>query len=238
MDVLTLDIKGVVLALVIALIMLYFGYNTVGWPLGIFYVVSMLYFLAVAAIVTRIGARYKKRVRLYQQVRGIKNVLGNGLAPLIFAVAIYFFGGNLALVVGFISSVAAVTADKFGSEIGVLAGKPTSIVTFKKIEKGVSGGVTLTGLGAELLGAFLIAAILSLIYPYPILYNCQNGGCHNLIPLIPAIIAVATVAGFLGTIVDSYLGYFEEKGIGNKHTSNFLCGLAGGIIGALIFLLI
>jgi uncharacterized membrane protein len=41
-------------------------------------------------------------------------------------------------------------------------------------------------------------------------------------------------SGFCGGLVDSLLGYYEEKGIGNKYTSNAICGIAGALIAMLI----
>ena len=52
---------------------------------------------------------------LYEHERGWENVLSNGLLPSILAIGSPYLGPF-----PFIASIAAVTADKFGSEIGVL----------------------------------------------------------------------------------------------------------------------
>ena len=44
-----------------------------------------------------------------------------------------------------------------------------------------------------------------------------------------------TIAGVMGSFADSALGYFEEKGIGNKYTSNFICGLVAGLASMALF---
>ncbi len=239
MDILTLDIKGVLLALLIALVMLYLG----GPLLGSFYIFVMIYFLVLSAMVTHLGTKYKKKIRQYQKTRGIKNVVANGLGPLIFVLLAHFQAFGLSGTVytfTFMASVAAVTADKFSSEIGVLDGEPTSIVTFKKVEKGTSGGVTLFGIGMGVFGAFLIAIVSALVFFFfnPTLFNCSVGGCSSVPPLLLLLIASAIVGGFVGTISDSYLGYFEEKGIGNKYTSNFICSVAGALVGFALVVLI
>lgn len=250
MEYLTLDVDGVILAFLMAFIMLYvatFSEPTLiyGWILGIFYVVVMLYFLMLSAVVTKFGGHYKLAIRQYQKPRGVKNVLANGLGPLIFVLIVFFVAGgkfsNIAFIAGFLASVAAVTSDKFSSEIGILNGAPVSIMSFKKIRKGQSGGITLLGLMAGMLGSFLIAIVAGSAYLFllPPIYACPVNGCGT----IPAIVSFALIGsifigGFFGTIVDSILGYFEEKGTGNKYTSNFICSIAGGIVGVVLYFII
>ncbi|MCL5430566.1 MAG: DUF92 domain-containing protein [Candidatus Marsarchaeota archaeon] len=258
MGLLTLDVRGISMALLIALAMLAFGYATspaslnhfAKSSLGIFYVITMVYFLFLSAIVTRAGKMYKRIINQYQRPRGFKNVLANGSGPLIFIiiaaiVQVSYAGSGMyltstgygsytfALIVGFVASVAAVTSDKFSSEIGILDGKPTSLVTFKKVKKGTSGGVTWVGLLSGLLGAFLISLPFAL---EQVMYY----GTLSVAPLaiIVLTMSVITLSGFIGTIVDSFLGHYEEKGIGNKYTSNFFCSLAGGGVAVLLVLVL
>ncbi len=249
MDYLTLDVNGVILAFVMAFIMLFVATFTVptivqGWALGLYYVLVMLYFLAISAVVTKIGTAYKMSIRQYQKPRGVKNVLANGLGPLVFTLLIYLTGGNIAFVAGFIGSVAAVMADKFSSEIGILDGKPISIVTFRHVKKGESGGVTWAGIAAGAGGAAVIAILASVAYLllFPQMYNCpavhpgvttQCGGSS-----LPWLIYATVIGGFVGTLVDSVLGHFEEKGIGNKYTSNFICSVVGGLVSVVVYLFV
>jgi uncharacterized protein (TIGR00297 family) len=252
MDVLTLDLKGIILAFFLAGIMLYLSVFTIGGlTLGWFFVASMVYFLALAAIATKTGMNYKRIIKQYQKARGIKNVLANGLGPLIFVILVVTMGSSLtlvnAVVIGFISSVAAVTADKFSSEIGILDGHPRSIMTRKYVSKGVSGGITNVGLFAALIGAVCIALVLVIGYVLwiaPSMNSMPVGGiCMGRCPILAAsnptvaMVLIVTFAGFLGSIIDSFLGYYEEKGIGNKYTSNFVCSVAGGLVGILLYLI-
>jgi uncharacterized protein (TIGR00297 family) len=209
-----------------------------GLDLGYFFVLVMLLFLALSAAVTSIGVDYKKKAGTYQSERGVKNVLANGLPPFIMAIA--FMASSLLgykslavlSVIGFTASVAAITADKFASELGIFGGTPTMMFTFKKVKRGTSGGITLLGLAASLLASLMIATtILSVSYALTML-----GGTPAFNPA--AAVASITVAGFIGCIVDSMLGYYEEKGIGNKYTSNFVCGLSGAIVAIIILLLL
>ena len=44
------------------------------------------------------------------------------------------------------------------------------------------------------------------------------------------IFVVVIVAGFLGTVFDSMLGYFEDRGTGNKFTSNFFAAVGASAV--------
>jgi len=234
MDFLTLDWGGVALAIVFAV--LFFG---LGLGLSYFFLLAMLVFLVLSAIVTYIDLHYKKRLGIGQDPRGVKNVLANGLPPLIMAFLFYYFSktgnGTLALltVIGFLASVAAITADKFNSEIGVLSrDKPSMIFTMKKVKKGTSGAISLLGTAAGLIGALMIALMAVLIAMRLSLF-------HSAYPFgIERAVGAITIAGFAGSFVDSLLGYYEEQGIGNKYTSNFLCGMFAGFAAMLIFIIL
>ncbi len=227
MNFLTLDSAAVGSAIVLAL-----AFWFIGGSYWAFMIIEMFIFLAVSAVVTWVGTPYKKRKKLYQKSRTAENVVANGLAPLIFACLIYF--GHLhsisfieyAGIFGFIGSVAAITADKFSSELGVLDGTPRMIFTFRECRKGESGGLTAIGLLAGLFGAAIIAAT---VIPFMLYFGIAS-------PSIYIGVASVLVGGFLGTIVDSAFGFFENKGFGTKYTTNFACSLIGGIAVMLILL--
>jgi len=223
---LTLDRDAVLVALVVGMFILLLGLG-----FGLFFFAVMLYFLVLSAAVTFIGMRRKRLLNLFEKARGVKNVLANGLPPL-FMTLLFYYAHMVSLpwlavlaLVGFLSSVATVTADKFSSELGVLDGMPRMIFTFRRVRKGASGGITMAGLLAGLLGSFLIAislfAVSGLALPY-----------YNLMPL-KSVLAIM-LGGFLGTVMDSVFGYFEENGVGNKFSSNFLAGIVGSVVGMLI----
>ena len=230
MEFLTLSINGVALAVVLAVAFLFLGFG-----LGPFFLIAMIVFLVLSAIVTYIGMAYKKNIGVGQEPRGAWNVLSNGLPALVmvflfYLSAVWGYGWfELLSIIGFLASLAAITADKFGSEIGVLNGRPIMIFTLKKVRKGTSGGVTvlglLAGLGAALLISLLILLVAGHLGPLTGYYGFNLG----------KTILVVTVSGFVGSLIDSALGYYEEKGIGNKFTSNLACGIAGGSMGMLLF---
>ena len=208
---LTLDGKAAVLAVLIGILIVLFG-----GVYGPFFLAVMVLFLAVSAIVTNVGIGMKKRIKVYEAKRGWKNVVANGIIPLIIVILFWYFGSHVqdptVFVLAYVASVAGTTADKFASELGVLGETPISIITFRKVKKGVSGGVTVFGTVSSFIGAAIIGF---------------SGMAVGLSPLFVVIIAVS---GLLGSVVDSIAGHFEEKGIGNKYTSNILCAIAAALI--------
>lgn len=225
---LTLNAKATVIALAMGIAML-----LLAWPAyGVFFFLVMLWFLAISAIVTFAGTQYKKKKGLYEKHRGVKNVVANGLLPLIMVVLFALFriahGASLELfaVAGFLSAVSAVSADKFSSELGVLDGEPRMIIGFKRVKKGTSGGVTALGLVVGFLGS--LAASVTVFFAPSII---------GVVMPRYTIFAIVLIAGFLGTVFDSVLGYFEEQGLGNKFTSNFFAALIATFVclGSLAF---
>jgi uncharacterized protein (TIGR00297 family) len=205
----TLDSKGILLAVAMGALILFLGGAD-----GLLFLSDLLLFLVLSAAVTRIGKIKKLGIGVYEHVRSWRNVLANGAVPTAAALLYWLnswhpFVTPGILVLAYVASVCAVTADKFGSELGVLDGEPTMLLTLKRTKKGVSGGVTGIGLLSSLVGSAIIG-LSALLF---------GGGLAG--------VAIVTLAGFLGSIVDSILGYFEENGIGNKFTSNFFCSVTG-----------
>ena len=210
---LTLNVGGVLSALILGAALLYLG-----WVSGedLVFILVMVYFLILSTLVTRTGQEKKEHMGVYERGRGWKNVFANGVVPVVvaslFLLGVYEGHANPVLIVAYVASIAAITADKFASEIGILNGQPTMLLTMRPAKKGESGGITSLGTGASLLGAFLISTCMVAL-GFPILY-----------------VAIATVSGFLGSMVDSVFGYFEERGIGNKYTSNMACAVTGAVL--------
>ncbi|EHP82899.1 TIGR00297 family protein [Methanotorris formicicus] len=183
---------------------------------GLTWLMVLLSFFVLGVLVSRTGYSAKKKMRLGESKRTVKNVLANGLIPLLFVI-LYFFGFKLALF-GYVGSIAAATSDTFSSELGVLSKEtPRLITTLKKVEKGTDGGITFFGTFAGLMGAFLIG-----IASYLLFKNYD-------------LIWIATVSGIFGNLVDSFCGaVFERQGIMNKEHVNFIATLIGGICGILL----
>jgi uncharacterized protein (TIGR00297 family) len=122
--------------------------------------------------------------------RDAGQVLGNGgLAAAFVAVHALFPESGIAWI-GFAASLAAVNADTWGTELGVLNPTQPRLIRDlrKRVEKGTSGGISLIGTIASLLGSGLIAVFAALF--------TDNWS------LFPAV----TLAGLAGSLFDSFLG--------------------------------
>jgi len=197
-----LDTKGVLLALLFGAVLLFNG--------GIGYLALMLVFFSLAIIVTKYEYEIKKEMGLYEHERGWENVLSNGLLPSILAA--------LSPIIGpmpFIASLSAVSADKFGSELGVLDQKdPISLFSFKPVKPGTSGAMSVLGTVGSLAGATAIGVAAVFLFG-----------------LSPTQAFIVGLIGLAGSVVDTAFGVFEEGGLGTKGTTNFICSLAGAILG-------
>jgi len=199
-----LDKEGIILAVLMGLVILFFG--------GLEYLALMLAFFILAMIATGYEHGMKREMGIYEHERGWENVLSNGLLPTILA-----FLSSMLGPLPFIGCIAAVTADKFASEIGVLGGKPINLADLKPAKPGTSGAITLMGTVASLAGATAIGFFA--------LYFFNINATRALI---------MGFAGLAGSIVDSAFGVLEERGLGTKGTTNFICSIVGALIGFLL----
>lgn len=123
--------------------------------------------------------------------RDLMQVLVNGLMAMVAGLIWYVCGSFPALVM-FGASISEAAADTFAGEIGRLSKTPpVSIRTFTPVPKGLSGGVTLLGTVA----AFVSSIIIGLCWF--VLFGVKEG-------LVAA--SVICLTGFVGSVVDSYLG--------------------------------
>lgn len=218
---LTLDVVGMLVALIFGALILFFG-----GPEGPYFLLILILFLAASALVTRFHKRQKVAMHAYEKARGWKNVVANGIAPLVIAFLYFLTARNphpalppLFLIVAYSASVAGITADKFSSEIGVLDRNAVMLWTMKRTKPGTSGGVSFAGILAGVAGSFIIG--LSLF----------------AFPFFALLFLIVFVSGLLGDFADSLFGYFEEKGIGNKYTSNVACAVVAAVVAIVLLML-
>ena len=169
-----------------------FGWN--GW-------LSVVIYLVLGSLVTRLGFKKKKLSGLAEGRdgrRGPENVWGSAGTGAILAI---LFELNIAnpdiILLAFAASFTAKLADTFGSEIGKRWGRKTVLITsFKPVEAGTDGGITIEGTLASLLGSICMVFFMILLDFVP----------FNLIALL--VISI----GFISTLMESYLGaIFQNK---------------------------
>jgi uncharacterized protein (TIGR00297 family) len=162
-----------------------------GWR----WAVLLLAFFISSSALTRMFARRKAALNEKFEKGGqrdIGQVLANGGIASIFAGLHFFFPQASWTWVAFAASLAAVNADTWATELGVLnPSMPRLITTWKPVERGTSGAISVYGVLAAAGGAALIAVLAGLVRPMGNFWMAA---------------AVASLGGFLGALFDSLLG--------------------------------
>jgi len=152
--------------------------------------IGLVEFFILGSAVSHVGKNRKAKAHALHErsgARSIIQVLANGLPALIFAILFYITKREGCLL-SVIASFAAATADTFSSEIGMLSKRrPVSILTFKPIRQGLSGGITLLGFAGAVIGAALVSFLA-----------IPKFGLSGM--------AAVIVTGVVSSIVDSLLG--------------------------------
>jgi uncharacterized protein (TIGR00297 family) len=215
----TADLSGLFSAALVGIILLVFAA-----PQGPQWFLIMLGFFILGSAATRYKFEYKKRIGVEQGqsgARGYRNVFANGIIAAAAAVMFGVFQQPL-FVVMYVGCVATAAADTLASEIGVTGGIPRLITTLKQVPIGTNGGITVTGETVALFGGFLVSVVAMLL---------------NVIT--PQMVAICTLAGFVGTNIDSVIGAtLENKGFLGNAGTNLLATLGGGIFAIMLYLIL
>lgn len=140
--------------------------GTVAVAAGWSWALVLIAYFGVSTLLSKLGAR-RKRARLAGIVdktgaRDATQVMANGFPFLFFALMAMIDPGNHGFVwmTCAVASLAASAADTWATEIGTLVGQmPRSILSWRPMTVGESGGVTLAGSLAALAGAAFVGAV-------------------------------------------------------------------------------
>lgn len=194
--------------------------RTPGWRTALF---PLLVMLVLTLSATRIGRAHKEKLGTAEAKRGRNayQVVANlGVATLaaIPLTATQMFTPSSRTRIAALATIAAAlaeaTADTLSSELGqVFGGQPVLLTSFKPVEVGTDGGITLAGTAIGCMGAAIIAAVAVVTFSL----KMQTG-------------LVIFSAGILGLFFDSYLGaVFERRGWLNNDAVNFLSTLVAAL---------
>jgi len=177
----SLSLSGYFGGLIMGIIIILFG----GW----FYLYPICVFFILSSILSKI-VKKTSSFKTKEANRDIIQVYSNGGIGLIICIFDYFSDPNLYIIPIYLASIAAATADTWGTEFGKYSKKrPVSIYNFKTIDHGMSGGITLIGSIGSLLGASVIAFAVWLFSP-----------------ISNSILFAIIFIGFLASLFDSLLG--------------------------------
>lgn len=172
----------------------FFGLGGLGWA------ALLLAFFVSSSGLSRLAK--KRKTALDEKFskgsqRDAAQVLANGGIAGVFVLLHIFFPQAAWPWAGCAGALAAANADTWATELGVL-GKtaPRLITSWKSVERGTSGGVSLVGLAAALSGALFVGVAAVVFWP---------GGLTSAGETLVRL-ALIGLAGLTGSLVDSWLG--------------------------------
>lgn len=215
------DLKGSLAALVVGLIIVFFG--SLQW------LILLIIFAVTSHFATKAMFDMKKAKKLQEGEQGERStsnvlyagVIGLALACINFAHTLLHSApfGYFEL---FAVSFSVINSDTFASELGVVDKNVYMITTMKRANPGINGGISLTGEIAALCGALIIG----------VSYSILALGTLKIFPIV-----FVTGMGFLGCQVDSVLGaLFENRGKMTKGEVNFFASFVSVVVSAILLI--
>jgi len=167
---------------------------SVMWGLRIEGIVLFLAFFVLSNLAGKLRKRqfsYGRKVETKEGARDWAQVFANGLMAAVASLWFLFSASAVAIVM-FGAAVAEAFSDTLAGEMGRLSrSRPVSIITFRPVDSGMSGGVTAFGTMAGFAASAFIATLWALFFNIPGLTLAASFVC---------------LGGFAGCITDSLLG--------------------------------
>lgn len=183
----SLSQSGVLGAIVVGTITFGLG----GWRWGLL----LITFFVLASLLSHYR-RAQKQALAEKFAKGHRRDLGQVLANGglgAFLAILHLLRPNDLFLFAFLGSMAAVSADTWATELGVLSPSPPRLITTGKVVPvGTSGGVTLWGIMASIAGALAMGGIAWLLLA--------------LGRAATSMLLLASSSGLLGSLFDSLLG--------------------------------
>ncbi len=127
---------------------------------GLVWAIPLIVFFMTSSLLSKLGKSVKARFDLIFEKTSRRDkgqVMANGGVAAVMTL-IWFIWPDNRLFVIYLGTLAAVTADTWSTEIGILfKTQPRLITTLAKVPHGTSGGITLPGTLGGLAGSLLIA---------------------------------------------------------------------------------
>lgn len=175
---------------------LVFGLGGLAWA-----VVLLTFFISSSGLSRLFSSRKAALSEKFSKgsSRDWAQVLANGGLGAFLVTVHAFFPTHVWPWVAYVGAMAAVNADTWATELGVLSpAAPRLITNGQPVERGTSGGVTVQGTLATIAGAALVAGMAVAFSSY--------AGSFSTPAISLAILAAATPGGVAGSLFDSWLG--------------------------------
>ncbi|HPG41577.1 MAG TPA: DUF92 domain-containing protein [bacterium] len=202
---------GIILSLLAAIMSFRFKFLDTGGAIGAFllgvvvfgigrlaFTIPILTFFITSSVISNIGKGHKQKlITIFEKTgkRDLWQVLANGGLAGALVLTWNYYHLDIFYIF-FLGALAAVTADTWATEIGVLSRtKPVSILNFKTVPPGTSGGITLIGTAGAAAGSLLLVITGWLTAPPSSVRIIDNKE-----------FVIIMLAGLLASFVDSFLG--------------------------------
>jgi len=199
-------VLGVFLSALIAFLSIRFKFLTPNGSVATFILASFIFglggwkwaipiitFFILSSFLSKVRKKENAKIDTYFEKTGTRDylqVLANGGLGGLLVVYNQIFPNEVNYYI-YLASLSAVCADTWATEIGTLRKRVTyNVLTFKKIEQGMSGGISWIGTLGALLGSFVIAL----------------SGLFWIDLHFVSYILLIVLAGLFGSFFDSILG--------------------------------
>jgi uncharacterized protein (TIGR00297 family) len=160
---------------------------------GIKWSVPILTFFITSSILSKVRKKHNAEVELFFEKNGVRDyfqVFANGGIGGVLVVLNFFYPSEVYYLM-YLSSLSAVCADTWATEIGTWRRTNTyNVLNLRPIEQGISGGISLIGTTGAFLGTFAI---------------CFSGLFWSTLPTTQYFFLII-LSGIFGSFFDSFLG--------------------------------
>ncbi|CCU77101.1 DUF92 domain protein [Blumeria hordei DH14] len=207
-------------------------------PWNLPFALLIIFFLA-GTRVTKVNHEFKSKLTILESVKSgtgvgrthIQVFANSGVASILTLLHTYFLYQNNSttmpnkclpwpadlLTLGIIANYAAVAADTFSSELGILSKSQPRLITswnLRKVPPGTNGGITLLGIASGFLGSLIISTASLALLPLCHYTHKETGkeiptGWSDINKL--KFIIAMTMWGTMGSILDSVLGGLLQR---------------------------
>ncbi|EPQ67787.1 Bgt-1487 [Blumeria graminis f. sp. tritici] len=223
-------------------------------PWNLPFALLVIFFLA-GTRVTKVNHEFKSKLTILESVKSgagvgrthIQVFANSGVASVLTLLHTYFLSQNNPttspnkclpwptdlLTLGIIANYAAVAADTFSSELGILSKSQPRLITswnLRKVPPGSNGGITLLGIASGFLGSFIISTASIALLP---LCHYMHKEAGKEIPTgwsqinkLKFIIAM-TMWGTMGSILDSVLGGLLQRTVVDAKSGKVIESVGG-----------
>jgi uncharacterized protein (TIGR00297 family) len=211
-----------------------------GWLLGTIIIVGtgialylpLLAFFIIGTLVTKLGYKRKSHAGLAQEGggrRGAGHAFANVGVAALCAIAVWRGHEILPVLMG-VAALATAACDTTGSEIGQLFGRRAFLATtFKRVEPGTEGALSIEGT----LAGIVAAAVVAIIGVAATVHHYHPGFMGSVVIARSRTVAVITACAFLGSYAESLAGNWNRKHGGE--IPNGVLNFFNTVMGALLF---